>query len=316
MSKSSNKYSSVLFLYKGYRFDKFFFVSGRLVEDSQLKPAKKSDGVWRNFVNSKKRFLAKGISGQKGQLIINEISYEVQTNEQGYFTLQIEKFHKKKKKRKKHLAGQFVFEDGRVVDFPEMLLNLNACGSLGVITDIDDTIIRSDVHQKKRTIARTLFKNVFKKKGIDGAANYLNEMIEQNNSPVFYCSRSPFEMYDVLNHFFELNNYPRPPMLLRNTAIANHYYQRDILTEQKFLSMKLLLENSGEIKFIMLGDSNEKDALIYLNLAKIFPDKIEKIYIRITRRNKKFEKLRNEIEQFSEKDRLSFFDSFEELFLG
>lgn len=313
MSKISNNLQSVLFLYRGYCHDNFLFISGRIVVDSQLKQAKKSDGIWRNFVNSKKRFLAKGIAEQKGHLLIDKMTFDVKTDEHGYFIVQSEKFKRNKKQKDRYISARFVFEDGRKEDFPEMLLNLNACGSLGVITDIDDTIIRSDVHQKKRTIARTLFKNVFKKKGIAGAADYLNKMKEEFNSPIFYCSRSPFEMYDVLNHFFELNNYPRPPMLLRNTSIANHYYQRDILIEQKFLSMKLLLENSGKIKFIMLGDSNEKDALIYLNLAKLFPDKIVEIFIRVTRRNKKFKKLKKEIEQFAEKDRLIFFDSFEEL---
>lgn len=277
-----------------------------------MRLSNEKDGILKNLSNSKKRFLAKGLAQFKGQVLINKKHYNIESDDFGYFKIQNTEFEAQKK-QKDFYDLKFIFEDGSSKDFPKVINNLGHAGSYGIITDIDDTVIQTNVQQRWRTVIRALAKNVFQKKQVEGAGDFLNEMVSKANCSLFYCSRSPYQMYDIINHFFELNNYPFAPMLLRNVSKESHYYQRDVLKEQKFLAMKLLLEQSGDIQFVMLGDSNEKDALIYLNLAKLFPNKVAKIFIRHLRTDRKFKKLKKEISQFQEQSKLCFFKSFSEL---
>jgi len=57
----------------------------------------------------------------------------------------------------------------------------------------------------------------------------------------------------------------------------------------KLYKIKHLVEFYPELRFVLLGDDSQKDAYIYQDITKIFPENISTVYIRQTKKKKKKE---------------------------
>ena len=298
-----------LLSYQGFCFKNFLWLVGRLIHQNDLRAVRESDGMVDNFKQSKNRFLVKGIADQTFKLTIGENVIESQTDAFGYFTI---------------MQNDFQSEGNNVCIFEFDKLNFSTikrnmiymipedCKKI-VVSDIDDTLVHTNVRHKNRTIFNAIFGNALSKKMIEGAAPFLNHLNKELKMPIFYVSRSPYELSDVIKTFFEINDFPNGPMLLRNVSTVKYYKQRDFLKEQKFKGIEMLFKNTADIKFILIGDSSEKDALIYLNLAKRFPKKVDKIFIRNVYKNRKYKNLVTAVNDFPNGFLVQFFDGYGEL---
>ena len=100
---------------------------------------------------------------------------------------------------------------------------------------------------------------------------------EQN--PVFYISKSPRNLYDYLEHFLDLNECPKGPILLRDIG----WFKKDLTTEDpghKKEEIISILETFPDLPFIFLGDIAGKDPEIYQSMRKRYKDRVLAVYIR------------------------------------
>ena len=59
-----------------------------------------------------------------------------------------------------------------------------------------------------------------------------------------------------------------------------------------------ILKTYPDLNFILIGDSGEKDADIYIELAETFPNRILAIYLRNVRHKKKMKRVRQLFQDF------------------
>ena len=306
---NSNKEQFRLLTYQGIQCGSFFWINARLIYDNKLQIAKKSDKFWNNFNATRKRFFAKGVANIEGVLKIGEKQQAFVTDDFGYIKIVSSDWAETN-------VDTCIWEFGKidlVIEQKESFLRVNEECKRIIVSDIDDTIVHTNVRHKYRTVFNAIIGNAFTKKPVKGAAQMYQRLTENGRNPIFYASRSPQELYDVIRQFLQINQYPVGPFLLRNISKEWHYKQKDILKEQKFLAIKMVLQNTAQVKSILIGDSSEKDAIIYLHLAEQFPDKVEQIFIRIVQRNNKFISLKKDIERFANHKLVQFFDDFDEL---
>ncbi|MCI5084262.1 MAG: DUF2183 domain-containing protein [Saprospiraceae bacterium] len=273
--------------YRGYGNGRKVFLKGRVVKEKLIQTTE-WDSDWKNFRNNLRRFLSSEIQGARVEAKVNGHSYELVTDKEGYFDLNIEMPDPLPSLSNPWLPVELVvtatpFRQTRVESSAQILVPQNC--KYGIISDIDDTILQTDVTStlKIRMLYLTFLKNAFKRnafKEVGAFYNALRQGKEANaQNPIFYVSNGPWNLYDFLTDFLDLNNLPKGPVLLRDFGIPNKRFPKGYQGHKKE-SIKKIMNTFPDLPFILIGDSGEKDTDIYLSLAEEFPGRVKSIYIR------------------------------------
>lgn len=185
--------------------------------------------------------------------------------------------------------------------FPGELLIPSQDAKFGVASDIDDTILHTGVVSsfKWRVIFNTFLKGADKRIPLEGAAEFYH-MLHRGKSgkdanPIFYVSHSPWNLYRYLEMFLTKNNFPKGPILLRSFA---NFRNRKNEKPQKQKEILNLLKTYPKLPFILIGDSGEHDADIYMEIAEEYPDRIAAIYLRSVKHKKKMLRIRGLVDNY------------------
>jgi phosphatidate phosphatase APP1 len=149
----------------------------------------------------------------------------------------------------------------------------------GIISDIDDTILKSDAINKRKAAQKILFGNAFSREAFEGVAKFY-QALHQEKNPIFYVSSSPWNVYDVLLQFLELNDIPMGPLLLRDWGLSPEEILPTNHAKHKLAMIRQILHTYPALPFLLLGDSGQEDPEIYSQIVSEFPKRIVGIYIR------------------------------------
>jgi phosphatidate phosphatase APP1 len=151
----------------------------------------------------------------------------------------------------------------------------SARARFGVISDIDDTVIQTNVISKMRMLLTVALSNAHTRKPFKGAAAFYRALHAGVN-PFFYVSKSPWNLYPVLCEFFELQGLPHGPLLLRDYGL--HLLKRS--KDHKRNTIEDILRTYPQLSFVLIGDSGEEDPELYAGVLRRHPERIRAIYIR------------------------------------
>lgn len=175
--------------------------------------------------------------------------------------------------------------------------------SFGVISDIDDTIIHTGLVStlKWRVIYNTFLKRASKRTPLEGAAEFYHMLHRgktgKEANPIFYVSHSPWNLYRYLEFFLKKNDFPKGPILLRGfQGFINRKKTKE--KPQKQHEIQNILKTYPELNLILIGDSGERDADIYLEIAELYPDRILTIYLRSVKHKKKMLRVKSLFENY------------------
>ncbi|GAB6042877.1 phosphatidate phosphatase App1 family protein [Endothiovibrio diazotrophicus] len=149
---------------------------------------------------------------------------------------------------------------------------------VSVVSDIDDTLKVSEVASKRRLLANTF---IHEFRPVEGMERLLREWGERGAS-LHYVSSTPWQLYDELTDFFERLELPGGTFHLKKFRWRDRSFF-DLLASPKRTKRKVLepLFNAfPERRFVLLGDSAEKDPEIYAQLAADYPQQVAAILIR------------------------------------
>ncbi|WP_299525738.1 App1 family protein [Winogradskyella sp.] len=280
------------------------YLRGRALEDEGIDLKKKS---WISlFINSWKRFETDEIRNTPLSIKLpnNEI-INFRTDAEGYYLadktikdlesfvsndrwLDYEVSYASSHKNKIQNDNRF---------FGRMLVP-NANSSFGVVSDIDDTILYTGVTSrlKWRVIINTFFKTPHKRQALEGAADFYKLLHKgksgNGSNPIFYVSNSPWNLYLYLSMFLSVNKFPDGPILLRDIRMPYDKTPKPELAH-KYNEIYKILNTYPNLDFILIGDCGEKDAHIYLDVVKKFPNRILTIYLRAVKHNRRMQRIKN-----------------------
>jgi len=152
-----------------------------------------------------------------------------------------------------------------------------------VISDIDDTIIVSYTADFFKRIGTLAFTAPQKRKTI-GFTQKLFEEFKKQDVRVFYVSKSESNLFAMLTAFIELNNLPKGMLILTPYLKFGQLLHPKKGRDYKLKNIRFIFENSGTKDFVLMGDDSQRDMEIYTDIAKEFPERVMKIYIRQTKR--------------------------------
>lgn len=280
------------------------WVKGRVLEDKGVRPARASDSVWTNMKYAYKRFDSDEVPGAEVRVRVGDTETTLTTGREGFFDAWIETG------RTSSAAGGLLRTDfellsphpakQRETEFSGAVMVPPPEAEFGVISDVDDTVLVTEATSTLSLLRKILFGNARTRLPFAGVAGFYGALHRDRN-PVFYVSSSPWNLYDLLQDFLELNDIPRGPLLLRDWGISPGELLPTAHGEHKLEAIEAVLEAYPDLPFILIGDSGQEDPEIYREVVRHFPDKILGIYIRAVteeeKRRTKIEKLAVEVDR-------------------
>src|SRR4029450_12845404 len=91
------------------------------------------------------------------------------------------------------------------------------------VSDIDDTVIQSRVSNFLQAARTVMLGNARTRLPFPGVAAFYQALRKgltgDEKNPVFYVSSSPWNIYDVISEFMDLQKIPKGPLMLRDWDI-------------------------------------------------------------------------------------------------
>ncbi len=147
-----------------------------------------------------------------------------------------------------------------------------------VISDIDDTIKVTEVLNRRAMVKNTFYLPF---RAVPGMAAAYRKWAEQG-AVVFYLSASPWQLWPALEAFMEESGFPPGAVSLRYFRIKDASIKRFLSSSAgyKTETIERLLKRFPERRFVLVGDSGEKDPMIYGDIYRRYPKRIRHIFIR------------------------------------
>lgn len=278
--------------YRGFGNHLEVIIKGMVMEDKGLTKPEDRHRVWHNILAMIKRFSGDEIPGVKVKAEFYGLSQISETDENGFFSFHFNVKEISGKLIQKHWHSiKMILMDELEEDQPE----ISAEGEIRIVStderriivsDIDDTVLISHSTQTFRKLKLMLLRNALTRlpfKGVSAFYRALERGKDQKTfSPFFYVSSSEWNLYDLLENFFDHNALPKGVFMLRKLEhnILKFWKSGQGNHEHKYEKIKFLLGFYENQKFILIGDSGQRDPEIYNRLANDFPGRIETIYIR------------------------------------
>jgi phosphatidate phosphatase APP1 len=295
--------------YTGYASGHRMLLKGRVLEDDNIMVTKSYEELKRIFY-SFKRFETDEVPGVKVNIYLKEHQFQVQTDEEGFFTLDIATPDSLNVEAGEWIRGyaelpDIIGEDGPVRSSVKLRVPENR-HSYGVISDVDDTILQTHVTSlfQLKMMFVTMFKEASQRLAMEGMVELYQEMAQSpagGKNPFFYVSNSPWNIYPMLIEFLKLQELPSGPVLLRDFGLGMLHAEEGY-RGHKIETISRIFKAYPDMEFLLFGDSGSKDADVYLTLAREFPGQIKTIYIRHLKNNKNARRVANLINQKGEVD--------------
>jgi phosphatidate phosphatase APP1 len=281
VKRSINRFRGpfIILPYPGFGTAEKLSLCGRVLEDEGFRPARDADRAWRNLVEMYKRFESDEVPGARVRARFQGVEVEALADGEGYFNVEL---------HPKAALGPGPWHDV-ALELVEPAGGATATGRVlvppgtarfAVISDIDDTVIRSNITNKLRMVLALALSNSRTRKPFAGVSGFYRALhggaSGSEANPIFYVSKSPWNLLPPLLDFLEHQGVPVGPLLLRD-------YGRHLLysgSNHKERSIDQILRTYPELPFVLIGDSGEQDPEIYREVVRRWPRRIRAIYIR------------------------------------
>ncbi len=132
----------------------------------------------------------------------------------------------------------------------------------GIISDLDDTVIQTDVLHLLNLARNAFLRNAHTRLPFAGVAEFYTALQKGAQStgynPIFYVSNSPWNLYDLLVDFFGVRQIPLGAFFLIDLGLTRDHFIRVDPVEHKLGAIDDLFSAYSNLPFILIGDSSEK----------------------------------------------------------
>lgn len=151
-----------------------------------------------------------------------------------------------------------------------------------LISDIDDTLLHSNIRNKVHQFKTLLFTKMEKRKAVKDTHDLIRRL-EAQGAAAFYLSNSEQNLYPLIYRFLRHNDFPEGPLFLRQwRTVRDVFRSRYALPRNahKLGTLQNIMELFPDKQFILIGDNTQHDLSIYLETALKFPENVKSIVIR------------------------------------
>ena len=259
-------------------------VRGRVRERRNVESVAEPASVWRNVLNTLRRLDSDEIPGATVEASVNGTSSRTLTDDEGYFSFELTMdppldagWH--------DVQLDLVDSVGEPAehDASASVLVPPPDAEFAIISDVDDTIIRTHSTDLMRQLEIILSGGAHDRVAFPGVPALYNALVrgpdDNGSNPVFYVSKSGWNLHDLLEEFMRLNDIPAGPMFLTDLHIFEGSSEVVGSSRHKWQAIDLLMRTYPEYRFVLIGDSGMHDPELYHEVVDRHPDRVRAIYI-------------------------------------
>ncbi len=277
--------------YTGHGTPREFHLLGRVLEEREIPLGSVEDSALRNLRTMIRRFLSAEVPGARVRVRFEGRERVAVADDEGFIDVCIEPREPLPEDRAWHTAeleliwpkakGQKGFRaEGRVLVPPSKPRD----GAFGIVSDIDDTILRTEATNLLRMARLVLFSNAHTRLPFEGVAAFYRALRRgsdgKGDNPVFYVSTGPWNLYDLLEHFLKIQELPKGPIFLKDWGGLKDLLRGMDHRRHKLEVIRGIFDTHPTLSFVLIGDSGQEDAETYGQLAREYPGRVRAIYIR------------------------------------
>jgi phosphatidate phosphatase APP1 len=268
--------------YRGHGTRHRLFLKGRVLEAVGILPSSAVDSWRRNVRNMVRRFLSSEIPHARVRANHGGHELEVVADEEGFFDLRFDLEEPLQDSTSWHPVEIELLwpRTGEVGVRARGSVLVPASARFGIISDLDDTVLRSSVTDVLRMARMVLLSNAHTRLPFEGVSDFYRALQRglsgEDFNPIFYVSSSPWNLYDMLEDFLDVHGVPAGPLFLKDwspTTLRDH-------DRHKLSVIRTLLATYTNLPFVLIGDSGERDPEIYHQVVHEHPGRVRAIYIR------------------------------------
>lgn len=273
--------------YRGYATSDKLVLTGRVLRDEGFAASEKPGTPWQNLFELYKRLSSNEVPGARVRARFRGMEQVAVTDREGYFGIDMAL------DRPIDVPGWNSVEL-ELIDAPlpmrsqplpatAEVLAVLATARFGVISDIDDTVVWTNVANKLKMLLMLSRSSAHTRKPFKGVAAFYQALRKgasgDEGNPIFYVSSSPWNLYTPLVDFMQMQGIPKGPVFLKDFGDHTLFASRDHHTH-KLASIEQILQSFPDLQFILIGDSGEQDPEIYSRVVEMYPGRVRVIYIR------------------------------------
>ena len=263
--------------YRGFGDARGVELIGRVLAERPQGGPQEDAGWWDNLLDTYQRFESDEVPGAPLQLRYRNATFTTTSDHEGYWHASFDAAGPMSDLLWDNATASLA--DGTLAT-SQPVLQVGPHARIGIISDIDDTLLQSSITDWKTAAQLTFLHNARTRKPLAGAAA-LYRALQGKHNPIFYVSSSPWNLYDLLEDFMELNGIPFGPIFLRDLGTdQGGKFLKSAGHGHKLERAKLLIERFPGLRWILLGDSGQADAELYAEAARTYGKRIAAIYIR------------------------------------
>lgn len=274
----------VIHSYRGYGTEQSVYLVGRVLRQPGGGSAAPRGRLLLDIVSLARRFLRWGVSNAEIEARMGEVVCRLRSDRAGWFEVCMRPGRLRRPEELWHPVELRLSRQPEVSTTAYVLIP-PARARRVVISDIDDTVVHTGV-ANFFVMAWNLFMRGADSRvafaGVRGLYQALHAGADQHEcNPMLYVSRGPWSIYEVLEQFFQVNQIPVGPVLfLRDWGLSLQYPLPRKAVRHKHALIERMLSIFGNLPFVLIGDSGQRDPETYADLVEQYRNRIAAVYIR------------------------------------
>lgn len=269
-------------LYRSFGTAQGVRVIGRVVRDAEDRPAAAGDGPVRNLLAAVRRFESEEVRGATVRIRYGDCAAAMTTDAEGYFDGWLEGPRPLPEAAWQPVSADVVAPEG--ASATGLALVPPAGARISVISDLDDTVIRTGVGNLFQLAASTLLANARTRLPFPGVAELYRALADgaggNEGNPISYVSSGPWHLHEVVVEFLEARNIPLGPVQLRDWGTDRERVFSGGHRLHKLAAIDRIAAAWPELPMILVGDSGQHDPEVYVEAAERYGGRVRAIYIR------------------------------------
>ncbi len=151
---------------------------------------------------------------------------------------------------------------------------------LGVVSDIDDTVMITALPRPLLAFWNTFVRREALRRPVPGMADLYRELVSYDSDPlVVYLSTGPWNVAPAIEGFLRRLGFPRGPLLMTDWGpTADGWFRSG--RDHKRTQLRRLLAELPQLSWLLVGDDGQHDPDLYDEAAAAAPGRVRAVIIR------------------------------------